>query len=1501
MQAIFGVTVGRLCRVRSGAVGDELPFPLDAEGFLDLSSAGPVGRASDGSAGRLVSLLDAVRSGAVVLLGEPGLGKSTEFEALRADAAFASVEIVDAADITDTASFHEFVGRHLRTLPERSLGGDRQDGSVLRLGLIIDQIDECPIRQQLAGLLRSTLRNHDVTALNLVLGCRTADYPSNLTTTLTDIFGSCTVADLAPLTRAEATRLASSAEPGRGDALVSAAVDCGAGVLANVPLTLELLVRAFRHDKGLDATPDVLFARGVQQLVDEHDTDRAVTHDESTSAQRWAVAERVAARLMLSGRRTIWRGPVLDAGEHDLTVDSLAGGDERSDGHGFTITRRMVDATLATGLFTGRGANRLAFRHGSFAAFLAANYLVRHRVPTAQLQSLFLVAAGGAARAIPTSLRETAAWLVNADQNSADWLVEADPESLVPHSPLVDSPATRRLLVEAMLMRAPEIEAGDQAWARASRHLQHPGLDSQLSGVLSTAHSGQPAYPASAARVRLAVRLAREARSAAVADDLLRIAEHDEWDPGTRTRASLAAFEINPDESADRLRTVLMTLTDRGHAAAIDPHDELAGNLLRALWPARLPTVNVLPFLGRPENRVLFGTFRVFLSTFVEKLGSPDIDAVLRWALDTFDTDSYAPESDQRGIPSTFRDLLDDVTDRALSVPEASDHLELIAATMHQRLERHNRPAIPRALDLVHADGAEPDSVRSLRQTLAVRLITRMVAAEPFDRSTASNVVGSWPRNRASRYGTKVNDLPSGLRTGGRGALLSHTDFPWLFGLSAESEAADQPDLAQAYAMCAGMLFDLADDESATLAFSNRDHPVWPYIAWWFEPVAINSDMANRWRQSHADDAEDTASPENIAAFHQEVQRLFADVTSGDTDAFWKLAGALQFEPKTAFGPPRLDDDLLQFPAISLLIDAPARQLTDAAFLFVTNEHDHADEWLGQDVHDRRAWAGYLALALLQRRSRLNQIPSKRWTFWTAAIVNFHAVPSGAGDPEVKRQLLAYVVKHASQRLADVVKLYVRAEITRNNSASEIELINPGQAPSLTDAWLELAADLYKAITKTTDAAIVLPSDEALATAAERWEQMLAALLVLPDRRAIDLATWCLTCTETEMERVLAGRAGNLLWRSDPPQHVAAILQIAQTHPATGREIALATARSPLTGSPLADLAVGELVRIYRWFSDVFPPEEDPGWRPGAHFVGPKEQAREWRDKTLEALVGIGTTEAAGALARLRAEFPERPILLYSLVRCRAVAARDGWAAPTPAEVAELLNDAQRRFARSEHELRNTVLESLGAIAEDLAGHGDLLWDRIPKKFMPAGPKRADGWHPKHEYALQAYLLHELTLRLGRRGIIVNREVMIRPTDAGTGAGDRADILIETATRLTSMNGSTADRIAVVIEVKGSWNKDIRTSQRTQLAERYLPAAKTDTGIYLVGWYPVEQWTTADYRRSQAAHHTRDGLSAVLSEQSADILAGLGKSTLPYLLEIPLPHRDAPEDDPVTR
>ena len=158
---------------------------------------------------------------------------------------------------------------------------------------------------------------------------------------------------------------------------------------------------------------------------------------------------------------------------------------------------------------------------------------------------------------------------------------------------------------------------------------------------------------------------------------------------------------------------------------------------------------------------------------------------------------------------------------------------------------------------------------------------------------------------------------------------------------------------------------------------------------------------------------------------------------------------------------------------------------------------------------------------------------------------------------------------------------------------------------------------------------------------------------------------------------------------------------------------------------------------------------------------------------------------------------------------------------------------------------------------------------------------------------MSAYLAHELTLRLTGRGVAVNREVLVLPRSA-YGAGDRTDITVQ-ATLVHDPYAATPaaalDRLVVVVEVKGAWNDGLLSDQRNQLAVRYLPESGSDTGIYVVGWYPVDQWTaTPDQRRTKARQLVREDLERALAEQAKAITSELKRFTHPIVLEVPRPH-----------
>jgi hypothetical protein len=183
--------VVRLCRVRTQTELDESPFPLDADGLLDPAAA-EARVSGELVAGMLVGPDVAADPGALVLLGEPGIGKTTVLRALtdgladiEEDPGVASAVLwLDAADISHT-SFQDRLGRYLALLPKKRPDGDalaeaesgEPEPAVTRsdLTVVLDQLDESPMLSRLAAEIRRGLKGSDASGVRWLVACRTSD------------------------------------------------------------------------------------------------------------------------------------------------------------------------------------------------------------------------------------------------------------------------------------------------------------------------------------------------------------------------------------------------------------------------------------------------------------------------------------------------------------------------------------------------------------------------------------------------------------------------------------------------------------------------------------------------------------------------------------------------------------------------------------------------------------------------------------------------------------------------------------------------------------------------------------------------------------------------------------------------------------------------------------------------------------------------------------------------------------------------------------------------------------------------------------------------------------------------------------------------------------------------------------------------------------------------------------------------------------------------------
>jgi hypothetical protein len=477
--------------------------------------------------------------------------------------------------------------------------------------------------------------------------------------------------------------------------------------------------------------------------------------------------------------------------------------------------------------------------------------------------------------------------------------------------------------------------------------------------------------------------------------------------------------------------------------------------------------------------------------------------------------------------------------------------------------------------------------------------------------------------------------------------------------------------------------------------------------------------------------------------------------------------------------------------------------------------------------------------------------------------------------------------------VAALLRDLVHNDLARGERPLELGHFDADYSPHIAHTMFtlidQIATALHATPTPTSSPCIDLPETaEARASAISVWGDLLAALVMADDPRAYDIATDALAhASSVDAERALAVRAGRILLRHDPARFWQPTSTAARTDTDFGRELALACASRDTRELILGRLDEHQLADNHRWLTTLFPPTTDPDHHRRAQIT-PLDEIHSWRLDCIRTLGQRATRASMEQLRQLAHHHPDDLEIAAALINARRRVQATQWADTTVDNITEILTDPNRRLIRSNTELAKLLLDTLTDIAHDLPAHGELLWNHTPTRTRKASGTTPETWAPKFEAALSAYLAHELTTRLHGRGIVVNREVLVHPRDA-YGAGDRTDILVQTTTRPNTTNGTTAARqFTVVIEVKPTWNRDLTTSQETQLVRRYLPEANTDTGIYLVGHYPLDQWTAQDYRKNHARTFSTDILIQ-LQDQARRLNEELSIHTTPFIMTIPRP------------
>jgi hypothetical protein len=601
--------------------GEAIHCGHDGQGFLD----DPEGEFTRIHNPNVLSLDQLYGSPCLVLLGEPGMGKTSTLDAERAglEALYENENCIwiRFRDIPDNITFTRRVFD--------SLTWKRWSEGSHKLLLVIDGMDEGFVKiPSFVNFLRSELEQVDCSRLNLILVCRVAEWPEAAGGHLLSVFpgdGKSRKFELCPLRQRDAYMAAESyaIDP---DEFLKQVYDKSVLGLATRPVTLFMLLKAYAHDGRFPGTFRDLYNVGCRTLCAEVDQERVEQLRQRSpmyvlpsEEQKFAIATRIAALLMLGRKAAVYIGPPKDCLPSDLPLSEIATGAERINGVEFAVNDSWALQTLYSALFNSRGENRLGFAHQTFAESMAASYLAK--LPLPQVRSLVCQNDATEQHVIP-QLAEVSAWLAGEHREFLDFVLSSEPEVLLRCDIALISADHKRKLVTSLLEGAQREEVFDHSGTdRFYSGLRYPGMAAELVGPIKDKALNIIAR-------RMAIEIAGECQVAELLDPLLDLVrdETDLYD--LRKSAASALSSLTPVEKLGEL----VSLVD-GNAPS-DPDDHIRGKILEALIPRFCSVSAAIPWLTRTSSDHV-GSYWSMLHYYAPRFIEPgDITALFDLVVD---------------------------------------------------------------------------------------------------------------------------------------------------------------------------------------------------------------------------------------------------------------------------------------------------------------------------------------------------------------------------------------------------------------------------------------------------------------------------------------------------------------------------------------------------------------------------------------------------------------------------------------------------------------------------------------------------------------------------------------------------------------------------------------------------------------------------------------------------------------------------------------------------
>lgn len=1222
----------------------------------------------------------------LILLGEPGIGKSQEMENLR------------SYTETKINSPHTIFKLNLRscTSLKEDLFQDEEfiawkDGTH-RLYLFLDSLDEglleIPIlATQLVDEFKKKKYRDQISRLYLRIACRTAVFPKILEEGLAELWAkeNLSVYELAPLRQVDVavvvTDCGIDAEAFLRELEIKNAVP-----FAIKPISLNFLVTVFQENQQqfpINQRLVDLYEQGCRHLCKEQSPSRLASGRDGKleEDERLIIAARIAAVTVFALRSAIWTSPSSgDDSEKDVLPRELCLGNENAYGRSFSVTEKAIKEVLDSGLFSSRGSNRMGWAHQTYAEFMAAWYLKQHSLNLSQILNLIIHPDH---RVIP-QLQETTAWLASMIPEVFQEVMKTDPDVLLQSDISTIDDENKAQLVESLL-RLHDEEKLEYSWRRYN-NLAHPGLAEQLESYIRDSSKNQWSR-------LVAIAIAQDCDVKAVQNSLADIALDPTQLYIVRTRAAHTICDIGDEKTKVRLKPLV--LDEVGN----DPRDDLKGYALQAGFPQHISVHELVENITQPKSQSIGGTYSNFLAKNVaEKVPVQDLPVMLKWL-------EKLPNRYDLHYP--FDELADSVMLKAWQNIDEPGVLESFANVAVLRLKQHDSILG----DHPHQEYTS-DSFERTRDTDLEPLIV-----EPLIRKSNEK-----RRRLIEAIVLLISESESDFLW--LTDIICSEDILWMIERATSAESHSRADIWVKLLRQALNWHNLYWKNTKHIDAILQARSISSAMRSEFEiEIELGSERAAQAEASYLQ-CQNWSKPSKLEPTldpspKQRVLTALEKVEAGQLQLWWQIVVEMTLIPtsKKYIHKHIFESDVTKLPGWEEAeADTKARIIKTAKNYLIAGDPE-TQTWLGTKNFSHPTFAGYQALYLLvkQEPEFIPNISTNTWIKWIPVILkslNFPHRNTKSKEDKVCREIVKTAYQSAPDEFIEtliILMMYQNYQPRTFYSEDVYRLANDLLDQCLAslifdrvpdEDWnagmLELLlTDLFKCDVDKAKAIAQSFLPEKVPESGEARDKAIVAARLLANYP--DNSSW------------------SVFWSAVQQDHEF------------GREVLEAIAfQAEHYGQIEQKIKEDYLADLYIFLSQQYPEIEQPepeiqelrGIQ--AQMQDQVDGVRMWKNYIPQRLQARGTPEACAALRKIIYELPEQKEQLQQmLLEAESLARRNTWKPPKPEELLQLVGsqkENQSTYIQTGvlimHESNNPNLNfggSVGAVNVNSTVHGDQI------------------------------------------------------------------------------------------------------------------------------------------------------------------------------------------------